>query len=83
VDAFIGPNLKSRTVFVVNQVNKSGQFDEHKCMIGFDSEHEASEAYLANFEAGWDGLGSIHSVEWQSFKKWLKQGDTTKPFGGA
>ncbi|WP_333981856.1 hypothetical protein, partial [Pseudomonas aeruginosa] len=28
VDCFVGPNLGSKRVFVVNQVNKEGQFDE-------------------------------------------------------
>ncbi|MBA7684267.1 hypothetical protein ES703_92658 [subsurface metagenome] len=35
------------------------RFDEHKVMMGFDSEAEAHEAYLANYEEGWQGLGAI------------------------
>jgi phage-related protein (TIGR01555 family) len=81
VDCFIGPNLKSKRVFVVNQVGKTGQFDEHKCMLGFDSETDARKGYLGSFSPGWDGLGSIHEIHLNDFRKWLAKGDTSKPFG--
>jgi hypothetical protein len=36
-------------VFVVDQVNpRTGEFDEHKVMLGFDTLEEARAAYLAN-----------------------------------
>ena len=28
-------------------------FDEHKVMLGFDTEQEAKDNYLANYEKGW------------------------------
>ncbi|AMQ76134.1 hypothetical protein [Pseudomonas phage NP3] len=82
VDCFVGPNLGSKRVFVVNQVNKEGQFDEHKCMLGFNNINDAKSGYLSCFRPGWDGLGSIHEVDLPAFRRWLANGDTTKPFGG-
>ncbi|WP_333969563.1 hypothetical protein, partial [Pseudomonas aeruginosa] len=63
VDCFVGPNLGSKRVFVVNQVNKEGQFDEHKCMLGFNNINDAKSGYMSCFRPGWDGLGSIHEVD--------------------
>lgn len=81
VDCFIGPNLKSNRAFVVNQVNQSGGFDEHKCLLGFNSASQAKKAYLDSYKPGWDGLGSLHAMHINDFKAWLANGDTTKPFG--
>lgn len=81
VDCFVGPNLKSPKVFIVNQNdNYSGEFDEHKCMLGFDSAEEAKEAYQASFGNGWNGFDSIHELDVNSFKEWLK-GDCSQAYG--
>ena len=59
-------------VYVVDQVNpKTGEFDEHKVMYGFDSEAEARDAYLSNYEKGWKGLGKITGVDKETFDSWL------------
>ena len=59
-------------VYVVDQVNpKTGEFDEHKILYGFDSETEAREAYLSNYSKGWKGLGDITGVPKEVFDKWL------------
>ena len=62
-------------VFVVDQVNSDGSFDEHKVMYGYDSMDDAEKAYLANYSKGWNGLGSITGVSKDEFDKWL---DTSK-----
>lgn len=62
-------------VFVVDQVNPDGSFDEHKVMYGYDSMNDAEKAYLANYSKGWKGLGSITGVSKDEFDKWL---DTSK-----
>jgi len=77
VDVFLGPNPESEIVFIVNQNDKSGKFDEHKCMLGFTTEQDARKGYLANYADGWTGLGSIKPMTMGDFKTWLK-GDTTK-----
>ena len=81
IDTFIGPNPASDKVFVVDQ-NHSGtnNFDEHKVMLGFDTQAEAQQAYNDNYEPGWDGLRDITETTQDEFKTWLKEGDTTKPY---
>lgn len=68
-------------VYVVDQVNPDGTFDEHKVMYGYDSLEEAKKAYLSNYEKGWTGLGNITPVSKAGFDKWLdKSNRKMKPF---
>lgn len=81
VDCFIGPNPLSEDIFVIDQLDKDGNFDEHKVMFGFDSSEEAREAYLSNYEEGWTGLGDITKVNVEEFRKWVQKDDVrSKPF---
>jgi len=81
VDCFIGPNPLSEDIFVIDQLDKDGNFDEHKVMLGFDSSEEAREAYLSNYEEGWTGLGDITKVNIEDFRKWVQKDDVrSKPF---
>lgn len=68
-------------VFVVDQVNPDGSFDEHKVMYGYDSMDDAENAYRANYSKGWKGLGSITRVSKDEFDKWLDTSNRKlKPF---
>ncbi len=81
VDVFIKPNsTEGGTVYVVNQVDPtSGKFDEHKVMIGFDSQEEAEKAYLSNYEKDWKGLGSTVEMPMDAFKEWVYTDATKQP----
>ena len=78
VDVFVGDNPDSEKVFVVDQVNKDGSFDEHKVMLGFDDRASAVSGYKSNYEDGWV-VGKVTELSVADFKDWLKNGDTTKP----
>jgi N12 class adenine-specific DNA methylase len=81
IDVFIGPDINSDMVYVVDQVNTDGSFDEHKVMMGFSSLEDARSAYLSNYEDGWQGLGNITGVALDEFKKWIDSSiRKTKPF---
>ena len=68
-------------VFVVDQVNPDGSFDEHKVMYGYDSMSDAEKAYLANYSKGWKGLGNITGASKTEFDKWLDTSNRKlKPF---
>ena len=68
-------------VFVVDQVNPDGSFDEHKVMYGYDSMDDAEKAYLANYSKGWQGLGNITGASKADFDKWLDTSNRKlKPF---
>ncbi len=81
IDTFIGENPASDKAYIVDQVDpKSGKFDEHKVMLGFNSQDEAKQAYLANYEPGWNGGTNFSEIQVSDLETWLKEGDTTKPF---
>ncbi|MFN6304345.1 MAG: LPD38 domain-containing protein [Planctomycetota bacterium] len=79
VDVFIGPNPESTKVFVVDQKNPDGSFDEHKALLGFNTIEEAQAGYLANYQTGWQGLGAISEMPADAFKSWVKDGTKKKP----
>ena len=82
IDVFLSDTPEQGNVFVVDQVDpKTGAFDEHKVMYGFNSMEEAKAAYLSNYEEGWQGLGNITEVSREEFKKWVDSSHRkTKPF---
>lgn len=85
VDCYVGPDAGSNLVVVVNQRHLAdGGFDEHKCLLGFQSERHALDCYVRAFSDG-KGPDRIKSVEVMSvdaFRKWLKSGKTVKPANG-
>ena len=83
IDVFIKPGTPTDytgQVFVVDQTNKDGGFDEHKVMLGWDNEKAARAGYLENYTNGWKGLGAITETSIDDFKAWLADGDTKKRF---
>lgn len=75
MDVFIGRDPSNQKVFVIDQIDpKTGKFDEHKVMMGFASVDEAADGYLANYESGWQGMGSITEMTLDEFRQWT-QGD--------
>ena len=52
VDVFMGPNMDSADyVYIVHarKVNRWDEYDEDKVMLGFDTEQEAKDAFLASY----------------------------------
>lgn len=81
IDVFLSDNPSEGNVYVVDQVNADGSFDEHKVMYGFPDIESARKAYLSNYEEGWQGLGNITGVSKEEFKKWVDSSHRkTKPF---
>lgn len=86
IDVFLSDNLDNwdgQNVFVVDQYNEDGTFDEHKVMLGFNDEAEAQDAYFSNYEKGWGEKRKIvlASVAIGEFEKWIDSSRRkTKPF---
>lgn len=81
IDVFLSDDPTTGKVYVIDQVNSDGTFDEHKVMYGFKSALAAKRAYLANYSPGWKGLGTISEVSKEEFKKWVESSHRkTKPF---
>lgn len=79
IDTYVGKNPQTEKVFVINQLDQqSDGFDEHKVMLGFNSQEDAVKAYQANFDKGWK-VGPIKAMNKDQFKAWLRDGDTSKP----
>ena len=53
IDVFFSDDPSQGDVFVIDQVNQDGSFDEHKVMYGFPDIESARKAYLSNYEDGW------------------------------
>jgi phage-related protein (TIGR01555 family) len=80
LDCFVGHNMAADKVFVVNQKCPiSGEFDEHKCMLGFDDEMSAKQAYDDSFNADWAGFDSIVTMSLDQFRQWIGSGRVSTP----
>ncbi len=86
IDVFLSNDIdgwNGRKVFVVDQYNPDGSFDEHKVMLGFNDMDEAKSDYLANYEKGWeDGRRiDVSTTSLEDFEKWIQSSHRkTKPF---
>jgi predicted GNAT family acetyltransferase len=79
IDIFVGDSPKKDNVYVIDQINPdTGEFDEHKVLIGFDNMRAARKGYKENYERGWKGLGAITKVPIDEFKEWAKDKEKTK-----
>lgn len=87
IDVFLSNDIdgwNGRKVYVVDQYNPDGSFDEHKVMLGFNDADEAKVDYLANYEQGWENGRRIDitGVNLEDFEKWIESSKRkTKPFG--
>jgi acylphosphatase len=81
IDVFVCDEyLDSEVVFIVNQIKPdSGDFDEHKCVLGAISAKMAEGVYRRNYDRFWKGFGSIAAMTVNQFKHWITEGDTSKP----
>ena len=86
IDVFLSNDIDGwdgRKVFVIDQYNPDGSFDEHKVMLGFNDADEAKGDYLANYEQGWENGRRIDvsAVNLEDFEKWIESSKRkTKPF---
>lgn len=83
VDVFVRPGTTpdfSGPVFVIDQVDQArGGFDEAKVMLGYDTREEAERAYRDSYTPDWRGMGKIIQMDVPTFKRWIDEGDTTRP----
>ena len=76
-DCYIGDDPSSQRVWIVDQVNaETGAFDEHKALLGYEDQEDATRAYLGAFSDGKGKarIGAITEISLESFKEWLKTG---------
>lgn len=79
VDCYLGPDKDAERVFIVNQmkkppgeIKKDGkawtEFDEQKCMLGFNSAADAKAAYLKQYDDP-RFFGSMTEMSFEDFRK--------------
>jgi hypothetical protein len=76
IDTFLSNDIDSwngQNVYVVDQYNEDGTFDEHKVMLGFNDENEARRAYLSNYSKDWADKHKVvvTTSPMDDFKKWI------------
>ena len=86
IDVFLSSGIegwKGEKVFVVDQYNQDGTFDEHKVMFGFNDRESAFDGYLSNYEKGWENGRrlEVSEVSLNDFQKWIESSTRKqKPF---
>lgn len=78
VDVYIGPHHRSLRAFIVDQVDATGKFDEHKILLGYADRQEAKAAYAKHFPPGFK-IGPIKEMPIARLRTWLEKGDLSKP----
>lgn len=78
VDMLIGKHPENETHFIVDHLDPSGQFEQHKVLTGFNNKIEAMRAYRKAYPD--TKVGPVSEVKTPELKDWLAKGDTTKPF---
>lgn len=86
LDVFLSNDIDSwdqQNVYVVDQYNLDGTFDEHKVMLGFNDKDEATDAYFSNYDSSWRTSKRkiiTSTVPMDIFKKWIESSNRkTKP----
>lgn len=77
IDVFLSDDIdgwNGRKVFVVDQYNEDGTFDEHKVMLGFNEADAAEAAYFANYDRNWAKKHKtvLTGVNLEEFEKWIE-----------
>lgn len=77
IDVFLSDDIdgwNGRKVFVVDQYNEDGTFDEHKVMLGFNEADDAEAAYFANYDRNWAKKHKtvLTGVNLEEFEKWIE-----------
>lgn len=84
LDVFLSNDIDSwnqQYVYVADQFNDDGTFDEHKVLLGFNDKDDATEAYYSNYDESWRNRKiAIYKVPMDVFNKWIDSSNRkTKP----
>ena len=76
IDVFLSDDIdgwNGRRMFVVDQYNEDGTFDEHKVMLGFNETDDAEAAYFANYDNDWAKKHKtvVTGINLEDFEKWI------------
>lgn len=76
LDVFVVENLPqdfSGRVFVIDQIDRQGRFDEHKVMLGVTSKATALALYQAHYDENYNSVSRIREYSLEEFKERIAQ----------
>ncbi len=79
LDVFIAENTPhdyEGPVFIMNQLDEKGNFDEHKVILGVYNSNEARQLYQAHYDENFAGIGQIIELSLEQFKSRIFTGRT-------
>lgn len=82
MDVYLGHEPHAHDAYVVDQVDAdTGEFDEHKIVLGVPDEEAARTLYEAGFSdgRGAERAGAITRMSMPELKEWLASGKTKEP----
>jgi hypothetical protein len=79
LDVFVG-RYPSRQIFIVNSVNKQGEFQELKVFVNFASVREVERTFNLTYKHDEDhNIAGIVSMSPDTFASWLRNGGGQRP----
>lgn len=87
-DVFIGKHPDSTKVYIIDQIDDDGKFDEHKTFLGYKHWAHAQADYIDSYRnaenkdkphMGHHNIGSITEMTIPEYKGWLVSGTTKEP----
>lgn len=79
MDCFLNP-ADSEKIFVIDGYLPDGTFDEHKCMFGYADGKDALQDFTEYYKSIDGRTGKVHFVSARDLRRWLREGDMTRPF---
>jgi len=83
IDVYVGESTQSDRVYIIDQIDpQSGEFDEVKAMVGYNSQEEAVNDYFKAFSdgSGPSRAGAVSEVSVADFKEWINKSKSKKAF---
>lgn len=81
LDCYVGDGVGNGWVYVIDQarLDNPKKFDEHKCMINFQSMQHAVNTYHLGHHRSKDVYLDVTPMPLESFKSWIRTGDMRRP----
>ena len=75
LDIYIGDDRKSGKVFIIEQLDEDGEFDEYKLVTGVPGLEAAESLYLSHYPREWgaDRLGDCYEAPLDSLKRKVEE----------
>jgi hypothetical protein len=75
LDIYIGPDRQESRVYVIEQLDEDGEFDEYKLVTGVPDLESAQRLYLSHYPKEWgeDRLGDVSETDLDSLRRKVEE----------